>query len=216
MFLPFTEAQFFEVFRHYNTAIWPAQVALTTLALVAVAVAASGKAWSGKVVAAILAVEWAWTAIVYHWLFFRPINPAAGVFAALWLAGALAFAWSAAGRRPLAFRAGDRWRIAVGGSLVAYALIVYPLLGALGGRVYPAAPTFGAPCPVAITTIGILWLARPPLSRLLLIAPVLWAVVGSAAAFSLGVLEDLGLLVAGLSALVLTVARRAPAPTAQV
>lgn len=215
MSLPFTEAQFLEVFRQYNTAIWPAQVALTGLALFAIAVAASGKAWSGKVVAAVLAVEWSWTAIVYHWLFFRQINPAAGAFAALWFAGALAFAWSALGRQPLSFRTTDRWQLAVGGSLIVYALVVYPLLGYLGGRIYPAAPTFGAPCPVTITTVGLLWLARRPLSRLLLIAPILWAVVGTVAAFSLGVREDLGLLVAGLSALALAVAPRVQAPRVQ-
>jgi len=31
--LPFTESQFFDVFRQYNEAVWPAPVVLTALAL---------------------------------------------------------------------------------------------------------------------------------------------------------------------------------------
>jgi hypothetical protein len=56
---------------------------------------------------------------------------------------------------------------------------------------------------VTIVTFGLLWLARPRLPRYLLAAPVIWAAIGSAAAFSLGVHEDLGLLAAGVSGVVL-------------
>jgi Family of unknown function (DUF6064) len=37
MKLPFTVEQFYGVFREYNTALWPAQVLLFALAVVAVA-----------------------------------------------------------------------------------------------------------------------------------------------------------------------------------
>jgi hypothetical protein len=94
------------------------------------------------------------------------------------------------------------WRGATGGILIAYALLAYPLLGWLAGHRYPRAPTFGVPCPTAIFTLGILLLAAPPVPRVAYIVPVLWAAVGSVAAFALGVPEDLGLLAAGIAALV--------------
>jgi len=43
--------------------------------------------------------------------------------------------------------------------------------------------------------------AAPPVPRLVFLVPVLWAAVGSVAAFSLGVVEDFGLLAAGIVAL---------------
>jgi hypothetical protein len=174
---------------------------MTAIAVVAVILAVRGR--GSRLVSFWLAAQWAWTGLAYHWLFFARINPAARVFAALWVAGGAAFAWNAFRRRALSFHASQPARLAVGGVLIAYALVVYPIVGYLEGRVYPFSPTFGAPCPVTILTIGLLWLARPPVARLLLAAPLLWAAVGSAAAFTIGVREDVGLLVAGASGLML-------------
>src|SRR5665647_2806931 len=63
------------------------------------------------------------------------------------------------------------------------------------GHHYPAAPTFGLPCPTTIFTFGVLLMAARPLPWLVLVAPMVWAAIGAAAAFSLGVTQDIGLLV---------------------
>jgi len=207
MSLPFTIREFLDVFARYNTAIWPFQLVMTAAALGAVVLALRGG--SGRWVATYLVAQWAWTGVAYHWLFFSPINPAARGFAVLWLAGALAFLWAGASKGRLVFRTDNPRRLAVGTSLIAYALVVYPILGHVDGRAYPFSPTYGAPCPVTILTFGLLWIASPSLPRYVLVAPVLWAAVGSSAAFALQVREDLGLLVAGLSGIVLA---RLPAP----
>ncbi|HSB34572.1 MAG TPA: DUF6064 family protein, partial [Nitrospirota bacterium] len=55
------------------------------------------------------------------------------------------------------------------------------------------------PCPTTIFTIGVLLFAAAPVPRSVFIIPVLWAAVASAAAFQFGVLQDLGLLPAGLA-----------------
>lgn len=93
-----------------------------------------------------------------------------------------------------------------------YALILYPLLGHLLGHRYPALPTFGLPCPTTIFTLGLLLFAAPPLPRSAFVVPVLWAGVGSIAAFKLGVLQDLGLMVAGLIGIAAAIVSPAPAP----
>jgi hypothetical protein len=91
--------------------------------------------------------------------------------------------------------------------LIAYALIGYPLIGASLGHRYPAAPTFGLPCPTTIFTLGVLVMGRP-VPRHLLLVPVAWAIVGGFAACRLGVAEDSGLPIAAALVTVVLLARR--------
>jgi len=192
MSLPFSHAQFFEVFRRYNEAVWPSQVVLTLLALAAVALLfVPGR---GRIVATILAVLWAWMAIAYHLLFFRTINPAATLFGVVFLAGAAAFAGC-----KLQFAWPGAARGAAGVALIVYALAGYPLLGAVFGQQYPAAPTFGLPCPTTLFTAGVLLFLRRPYPRRVLIVPLAWALVGSQAALLLDVPQDFGLIVAAVA-----------------
>jgi len=93
MQLPFTTEEFFAVFREYNEALWPAQVFLVGLGLAAIVLVLMPRRWSGVGVSAILAILWAWLALVYHLAFFTRINPLAYVFSGVSLAGALGFLW---------------------------------------------------------------------------------------------------------------------------
>jgi hypothetical protein len=71
---------------------------------------------------------------------------------------------------------------ALGGLFVVYALVVYPLLGAALGHRFPAAPTFGLPCPTTLFTVGLLAFLRRPFPASVLVIPALWTVVGTSAA----------------------------------
>ena len=194
MTLPFTTDEFFQVFAAYNQAIWPLHPLLTLVAAALLGVALLAPPKAGRVVSLGLGLLWAWLGVGYHLAFFREINPAAPLFAALSLLGAAAFVWQGVHRRALGFHPGMDARRLLGVFVVAFALIGYPLIGALVGHRYPSAPTFGVPCPTTIFTFGILLMARPPVPRVVLVAPVLWALIGSVAAFSLGVTQDLSLL----------------------
>lgn len=90
-------------------------------------------------------------------------------------------------------------------ALILFSLLVYPALGWVLGHRYPASPSFGLPCPTTIFTIGLLMFAKAPVPWSVYVVPLLWAAVGSTAAVTLGVYQDLGLLVAGASALLLLV-----------
>lgn len=201
MAMPFTREQFFGVFAHYNAAVWPAQVVLTLLAAFVIVLIVRGRPGNGRWIGATLSLLWAWMAVAYHFVFFADINPAARGFGAAFLGAALLFAWQGALRGRYAFAARADFRGWLGGSLILFALLVYPALGWLFGHRYPAVPSFGLPCPTTIFTIGVLMFVRGELPRLLLLIPLLWAAVGSTAAFALGVHQDLGLLVAGVLAL---------------
>ncbi len=208
MRLPFTQQQFLDVFVAYNGAVWPAQLVFYALGLAFVGFTLAGRAPGGRITALFLALSWAWMGAVYHLLFFRPINPVALVFGALFIvqAGLLAVHAFAAGGLPVRFSPGVRGL--AGLLLVAYALVIYPAIGALTGHGYPASPLFGtAPCPSTIFTFGVLlWSGRrvPPY---LLAIPLLWALIGSNASITLGIREDIGLLVAGLGGTALLLAR---------
>ena len=199
MDLPFTTEQFLNVFRDYNTAIWPVQVAAYLLGLAALGLAIRRTSWSDQVIGSVLAAFWLWMGAVYHLTFFREINSAAVLFGVLFLAQGLLFAYIGFIRNGLTFRVRtDRYGW-VGGLFIVYALVIYPILGAQLGHGYPQAPMFGvAPCPTTIFTFGLLLWTGGRVPGWLLLLPTLWAVVGFTAAFTLGIIEDIGLLVAGL------------------
>lgn len=205
MRLPFTAEEFFEVFRRYNEAVWPAQFLLVGLGLAAFALVFIPRRWSGKAVASILALLWAWLAMTYHILFFSRINPLAFAFGAVSLAGAVVFLWQGAirGRLHFAWRGG--FRGALGLLLVAFALVGYPLWSWTAGHRYPAMPTFGLPCPTTIFTLGMLAFAKRPTPRSPFVVPTLWCFVGVQAALLLGVRQDLALIPAAIAGIVFAV-----------
>lgn len=92
-------------------------------------------------------------------------------------------------------------RQVVGGTLLVTGLLVYPVFNAALGYAYLASPTFGAPCPTTIFTLGLLVMAANIPWRLWVI-PVAWSAVGGTAAFLLGVPQDYALAGAGLCALI--------------
>ena len=198
MNLPFTIDQFLEVFRRYNEAVWPTQIVLNMLALIAVGLAFWKNPNAGKLISYILALLWFWTGIMYHFLFFSPINPVARVFGGLFLIQGGLIQWFGGVKDRIQFEFRLDARRLSGAILIIYALLIYPLIGGWIGHTYPLCPTFGAPCPTTIFTFGILLWVRANFPRFLLIIPALWSFIGFSAALNMGIKEDIGLLVAGI------------------
>jgi hypothetical protein len=195
MNLPFTPVQFFAVFTSYNEAVWPMQFILVLVAIAMVTAVLRIPERADRIVAAGLALLWCWLALGYHLAFFWAINPAAPLFAAISLAGAGAFLWLGVFKSSLRFQSGMDARKIAGLAVIIFALAVYPAIGALLGHHYPAAPSFGLPCPTTIFTFGILLMTARPLPRMLLLAPMTWAIIGAFAALSLGVTQDFSLVI---------------------
>ncbi len=198
MTIPFSVEQFYGVFTAYNTAVWPMQLPLLALGLLAIVLVMRQRSYSGAAVSAILTVLWAWQALAYHLAFFSVINPLAYVFAAVFMAGAAIFFWQGVVRRTLNFKPTSGWRGRTGWGLLIFAGFIYPVWTFLTGHRYPAFPTFGLPCPTTLFTIGLLAFLVRPYSRSVVIVPVLWCFVGSQAAFAFDVTADLGLIGAGV------------------
>lgn len=202
MALPFTIEQFLAIFEAYNLAIWPVQIVAYVLGLMAIALVVRGGANSGSLVSGILALLWLWTGLAYHLWFFAEINPVARVFALVFIVQAGVFVYAGIVQPELRFRAQASAPGLLGTLFIVYALVLYPLMGALLGHAYPRSPTFGVtPCPLTIFTLGMLLWVERPVPRYVLGIPLLWSLVGSSAAVSLGILEDTGLLVAAVGVL---------------
>jgi hypothetical protein len=195
--LPFDAHEFFEVFARYNSAVWPAPIALELGALVAVMLALRPGAGSDRVIGVILGGLWLWMGGAYHLGFFRPINPAATVFGVLFvLEGVLLLVITRRVKR-LHFAWTRTTPGTVGAVLIVYALVIYPILAYALGHRFPATPTFGLPCPTTILTLGLLAWAEPPRPWSVVVIPLAWSALGASAAVQLGMWEDLGLVVAG-------------------
>ena len=202
--MPFTAQQFLDVFRAYNEAVWPLQFVFYALAVAAIALSLRNTmTTTNRVVGAILTFLWLWMGVVYQLIFFRTINPLASAFGVLFILQAALFGWFGIATTRLSFRPQRDWAGVVGWVLIAYALVGYPLIGYALGQHYPAMPTFGLSCPTTIFTIGLLLWAARPIPKALLIIPILWSMLGLSAATTLGIREDLGLIVAGAFAVAL-------------
>ena len=185
--MPFTATQFFDVFRRYNEFFWPAQIALSVVAVLAWA-AASRRAVRISLV--LLSALWLWAGMAYFKLFFATITRSGQVFGSLFVAEAallLIAAWQNERRTAAPISA------AIGVFFVAYALVFYPPFG--------EGPTFGTPCPVATFTFGIFCLLPASIPRFAVAIPILWAVIATDAALVFGVRQDFALPVAALAAL---------------
>jgi hypothetical protein len=194
MRLPFSSEAFFDLFAAYNGALWPVVVALWVASVLAGVWLLSSRRPRGRWISSLLALHWAWSAVAYHVVFFTRINPAAWVFAAMFLLQAALFVWSGVVKSGLSFmQPHAAWR-SIGWVLVAYA-VLYPAINAVEHGSLLKVPTFGLPCPTTIFTAGLLLMA--PRSRTLAVVPIVWSVIGGSAAVLFGVTADYALPVAG-------------------
>ena len=205
MQLPFTKNQFFDVFAAFNGALWPALIALWVASVVVSLLLFSYRRPTDRWVSALLAAHWAWSGLAYHAAFFTRINPAAWIFAMLFLVQAAFFVWVGIVQRRLSFVPTRNGWTLIAWLLVAYSL-VYPAINAVQHLTVSRIPTFGVPCPTTIFTAGFLMLAAPR-SWPLAIIPVVWSLVAGSAALLLDVRADYALPIAGIALAIFSMQR---------
>jgi hypothetical protein len=193
----FTLEAFLALIARYNAAFWPLQIVAYALGIGAVVFATVRTRHSGWIVSGVLAVLWLWVGIVFDGITFPQVLPIAVAFAPLFVIQGLLFVLVGVRGRRLVFRPrADAYGV-VGALLVLYGLVAYPAIEYGLGRGYPELLSFGlVPCPTAVFTLGLLlWCEKPPV--VVLVLPVLYALSGVVPA-SIGIVEDVGLVIAGL------------------
>jgi hypothetical protein len=212
--LPFTHQQFVFVFAVYNGVVWPLQWVAQGLGLAMLVLLGRPSAARHRAAVLLLAAMWLWTGVVYHAVFFSVINPAAPFFGAAFVLQGLLLA-TAAWRGGLVAARATGGRAVLGWALLVYAVAVYPALGLLLGERALELPAFGlTPCPVALTTLGLLMLSTGPARRWLLVIPLAWAVIGGSAAVLLRTPQDWPLLAAPLLLAIVAIGERLQQRTA--
>jgi hypothetical protein len=204
--MPFTAEQFFGVFAAYNQAVWPFQLALSGAAIAVAVLAWRRPEIAGPAVAGLLAFLWMWAGVAYHLMRFTKVNPAAWAFGTLFVLQAVLFAVAGFRHRITIGASGDpSWTLGAIG--IGYALGLYPILGTALGHAYPGTPTFGVPCPTTIYSFSILLWTRGRFPLHLLVIPSLWALAAAPAALGWGVLEDVGMPLSAVVAVLLLIRR---------
>jgi hypothetical protein len=198
---PFTKSDFLDVFARYNQASSAVAFVLVVMALTAALGVVQQWQHRDRWASGVLGVLWMWSGVVFHLAFFADVNPAAIAFGVLFVVQGLGFLWRGVLRHEIVLHLQLKNARGITGSLVMiYAIVVYPLISAAIGHRWPHTPTFGAPCPVDLFTLGLLLWTKSPVPRLLLAVPLGWAVVASAAAWEFGMHEDWGLAAAAVTA----------------
>jgi len=193
MRIPFSTEDFLQNFTHYNLDVYPLQFLLYLLAVLILLVSFSK--FSGirsRAIFYLLALMWMWMGVVYHLMYFSAINQAAYLFGSLFIIQAICFCWYAWQIIPKIYFKNNTqsW---LGVAVILFALVGYPLIGYFNRHIFPAAPTFGLPCPTTIFTFGVLLLSQKRLPVLLYVIPLLWSLIGFTAALKLGIIEDVSL-----------------------
>jgi hypothetical protein len=208
MNLPFTFEQFLGVFESYNLAIWPMQVIAHLLGIAAVLLAIKKIRYSDRIISAVLSFYWLWMGVVYHLMYFSAINKVAYGFAFLFIIQGILFLAVGVIKPNMSFKLRPDIFSITGAIFILYAMILYPILGSLLGHGYPQSPCFGvAPCPATIFTFGLLLWADRKLPKYILVVPLFWSIIGFGAALSLGIREDIGLLIAGVLGTIMILSR---------
>lgn len=192
-----TEEQLLEVFAAYNPMIWPMQIVAYLLGLSAVYLVVRKTTISNRAVPAVLAFFWLWVGLAF-WLpsVFQGYMPGIFFTALFLIQGGLLAAFTIKPGLEFGFkRDACAW---AGIFCLLYALVGYPLAGALIGHTYPYMSPFGlTPCPVVTFTFGLLLLSTSKIPKILLVIPFFYAMSGFLW-ISIGMWEDIGMLVSGL------------------
>ena len=172
-FLLFSPRVYWRMFELHNAALWPLPLVMLAIGASMLALSAVRPRQSGRPIAILLAVLWAWVGWSFVWERYATINWAAAYAAPLFAIEALLFLILGGAFNRLSF-ASRHVRGMAGTLLVALAL-GYPLLAPMFGRPWHGAEFFGiAPDPTAIATLGFLLVARGRSTLLLYPIPLLW------------------------------------------
>jgi hypothetical protein len=200
--------QFFAMFTQANTAVWPVDLVWYAAAITAVLLAVTAIRGSSRLIAGFLAAYYVWLAIVFFGIYYAPLNDHSHAYAVMFALGGVLFLLAGVIRQDLEFQ--PRWDALgiIGGVFMGYAL-AYPVIDALTGHVFPAAPVFGvAPCPSAIFTVGLLLWTRRGMPMYVLVVPFIWLMTQVPAdALAMGVVADVARVPVGAVASTLLVWR---------
>jgi hypothetical protein len=206
MNISLTLEQMLSVFKAYNTATWPVQVIACMLGITAVFLTTKQLKNSNRIISAILSFIWLWTGIAFCIFYWAPVFTPSYAYAVLYIIQGIIF-FAGIFKPKLSFRFEGSIYSIIGTIFVAYSLIGYLLVGYFLNHIYPQSVSIVlAPCPTVVFTFGMLLMTDKKVPKYILLIPLLWSVCGIIPVH-LGVLEDIGLIIAGVAGTILIIVR---------
>jgi len=204
--LSFNLEEFLIVLEHYNLSVWPLQIFAYIFGILAIFFSIKRIKYSNKIILAIMSFYWFWNGIVFCPIYWAPTYKYAYIFGALCIIQGFLFLSSVIKSNISIHFQANLYSI-IGMLFIIYAMAGYSLFGYFLGHVYPQFFPFGlVPCPTAIFTFGILLLTNKRFSKYFLVVPLIVSIGGFLAVYR-GILEDIGLIIAGLLGVVLILLR---------
>jgi hypothetical protein len=204
----FTMQEFLTLIADNNGRFWPVALIAYALGVAAVILVVRKAAFASRFAAGVLALFWLWAGVVFNGLAFSALFQGAMVVAVLFVIQAILLVVTGVARSRLRFDVTADAAGVVGGLAILYAAVGYPVVAALMGRGYPESLLVGlTPCPTVVFTLGWLLWSRRPLPKAVLVIPVFYALAMGATAASMGIVEDLGLVVIAVVATALLLVR---------
>ncbi len=202
----FSRDVYYRTFALYHHGIWPAHIVLGLLVAAVLAwLRARDDAGRGRIATGLLALCWVWIAFAFHAHRYATINWAARYFAGAFLLQAVLLAWLGI-RRQVAIDVRSARVLLLGISVLAVAA---PLVGLMTGRQWDQVELLGlTPDPTAAATILVLGLSGPRVTRLALLIPVGWCLVGGLTLYALHSPEAWWAWLSALAALAVSQVRR--------
>ncbi len=189
--LPYDAEALFALYTSYLHQLWLFVLPLLILILSMPVWILRGGAAVGRIVVGVLALVWLWVGLVFHGLYFTDLNFAAPIYAGLFVLQGLLLFWHSGshGRLVFAYRRDVvGW---IGGFLLLYALIGYPLLDYLDGYTSGMRLVGLSAGPTALLTVALLLHTVKPAPLHLFVIPALWAFIAGFSGWVLGLWADL-------------------------
>jgi hypothetical protein len=194
------------VFEAYNNATWPVQVIACLLGITAVILTIKTLKNSSRIISAILSFIWLWTGIVFCIVYWAPGYTPSYAYSVLYIIQGIIFI-TCIFRPKLSFRFKSDIYSFIGILFIVYSIVGYFLVGYFMGHIFPRSLSFIlAPCPTVVFTFGMLLLTDKKVPKYVLLIPLLWSICG-VIPVSLGILEDIGLIITGATGTLLILVR---------
>jgi hypothetical protein len=204
--LSITLEGFLMVLERYNLSIWPLQIFAYIFGLLTLFFSIKSTKYSNKIILAVLSIFWLWNGIVFCPIYWAPTYKYAYLFGALFIIQGFLFLFGVI-KLNISVRFRTNLYSIIGILFIIYAMGGYNFLGYFLGHVYPKSFPFGlVPCPTVIFTFGLFLMADKKIPKYYLIIPFIFSLAGFLAVYK-GILEDIGLIIAGLLGTVLILRR---------
>ncbi len=207
MKIPFTTEQFFNIIEKYNSTLFPFQIVILLLGIVCLLIFHTKSAARNQLIGSYLGILWIWIGIAYHLVFFTVINKAAFLFGGIFILQGLLILHSTLIKNRLSFTFASQTGDYFGYFFILYGLIIYPVVSYFAEGSLARTIIVGLPCPSTILTFGFFILTSNKFPKYLLIIPSVWAIVGLSAAINIGVIQDVMILIAAVTADILLIRR---------